>query len=114
MSTRTATSRLLPRSYFQIALPRITTQVLVSLLEMGAPILSPGAEELNRSTLYEHDRPLTIELIERLLHWLVPLRERIAAVGLGRRQAMLPLFATLPPTRTRRENAQTRFCRALI
>eukprot|EP00966_Prymnesium_polylepis_P160096 3700887-Prymnesium_polylepis.1 len=64
-------------------------QVLVSLLEMGAPILAPGAERLNRSMMHAHDRPLTFELVERLLHWLVPLRERVAAVGLGRKQALV-------------------------
>ena len=52
--------------------------MLVSLLAMGAPILAPGADRLNRSMLYAHDRPLNIELIEHLLHWLLPLKDRVA------------------------------------
>ena len=72
--------------------PRVSRrlpQVLIALLEMGAPILSIGSERLNRSTMYAHDRPLTIELIERMLQWLMPLRERVAAVGMGRRQVLV-------------------------
>ena len=46
-------------------------------------------ERLHRAQLYALERPLTIELIERLIRWLVPVRERAAAVGMGRRQILL-------------------------
>ena len=67
-------------------LPRL----IVSLLEMGAPVSVPGTHaRLHRAQLYALERPLTIELIERLIRWLVPVRERAAAVGMGRRQILL-------------------------
>jgi len=67
-------------------LPRL----IVSLLEMGAPIPQPGTHaRLMNAQLYALERPLTIELVERLIRWLVPLRERAASVGMGRRQVLL-------------------------
>ena len=46
----------------------------------------PGRQN---AALYALERPLTIEVIERLIRWLVPLRERAAAAGMGRRQVLL-------------------------
>ena len=67
-------------------LPRL----IVSLLEMGAPVVPPGAnQQLQRAQMYALERPLTIELVERLIRWLVPARERAAAVGIGRRQVLV-------------------------
>ena len=44
---------------------------------------------LQNATLYARERPLNFELIERLIRWLVPIRERAAAAGMGRRQVLL-------------------------
>ena len=67
-------------------LPRL----IVSLLEMGAPVAAPGTQaKLQRAQLYALERPLNVELIERLIRWLVPVRERAAAVGMGRRQVLV-------------------------
>ena len=67
-------------------LPRL----IVSLLELGAPVPPPGlAARLQQAQLYALERPLTIELVERLIMWLVPVRERAAAVGTGRRQVLV-------------------------
>jgi hypothetical protein len=65
-------------------------KLIVSLLEMGAPVPPPGMHaKLQQAKLYAIERPLTIELTESLLRWLVPLRERAAAVGTGRRQIVV-------------------------
>jgi len=65
-------------------------KVIVSLLEMGAPVANPQLRwRLHSAVMYAHERPLTYELIERLIRWLVPLRERAAAAGMGRRQVLL-------------------------
>ncbi len=64
-------------------------RVILSLLEMGAPVLPVGASKISNSVLYALERPLRMELVERLLCWLVPLRERASAVGFGRRQVLL-------------------------
>ena len=65
-------------------------KLIVSLLEMGAPVPAPGLHaKLLQAKMYALERPLTIELIESLLRWLVPLRERAAAVGTGRRQIVV-------------------------
>ena len=68
-------------------LPRL----IVSLLEMGAPVPPPGMldDKVAQSQLYALERPLNVELVERLIRWLVPIRERAAAVGTGRRQVLL-------------------------
>ena len=44
---------------------------------------------MREAQLYALERPLTIELVERLIRWLVPLKERAAAVGIGRRQVLV-------------------------
>ena len=67
-------------------LPRL----IVALLELGAPVPAPGMKaRLRRAQMYAIERPLNIELIERLIRWLVPVRERAAAVGMGRRQVLV-------------------------
>ena len=69
---------------------RVLPKLIVSLLEMGAPVPQPGlGARLQQAQLYALERPLTIELIERLIQWLVPIRERAAAVGTGRRQVLV-------------------------
>ena len=64
-------------------------KVITSLLASGgsAPLGKDGTE--HTAALSSMERPLTIELIERLMVWLVPFRERTAAVGLGRRQLIV-------------------------
>ena len=65
-------------------------KLIISLLEMGAPVMPPGTHaRLKQAQMYALERPLTIELIERLIRWLVPVRERAAAVGMGRRQVLV-------------------------
>ena len=68
---------------------RHTPKVITSLLASGgsAPLGKDGTE--HTAALSSMERPLTIELIERLMVWLVPFRERTAAVGLGRRQLIV-------------------------
>ena len=41
------------------------------------------------------DRPLSVGLVERLLGWLLPVKERTAAVGLGRVQVTVIAFFLL-------------------
>lgn len=55
-------------------------KVVQSLLEAGT---------IETGHTQHMDRPLTIGLVERLLGWLLPTKERTAAVGLGRRQLMV-------------------------
>ena len=64
-------------------------KVITSLLASGgsAPLGKDGTE--HTAALSSMERPLTIELIARLMVWLVPFRERTAAVGLGRRQLIV-------------------------
>ena len=72
---------------------RTLPKVIVSLLEMGAPIPLPAeAHTKQQRKLNLHstcERPITMDLVERLMRWLVPVSERAAAVGLGRRQILL-------------------------
>lgn len=55
-------------------------KVVQSLLEAGT---------IETGHTQHMDRPLTVGLVERLLGWLLPTKERTAAVGLGRRQLMV-------------------------
>ena len=51
--------------------------LITSLLEMGAPVVAPGQHaSLQQAAMYALERPLTIELVERLLRWLVPPRRK--------------------------------------
>ena len=43
-------------------------------------------QRLQHAAVYAVERPLNFELIERLIRWLVPLRERAAAASRGARQ----------------------------
>ena len=61
-------------------------KVVRSLLEAGA--IETGA-------MKNMDRPLTVGLVERLMGWLLPVKERTAAVGLGRVQVTVIAFFLL-------------------
>jgi hypothetical protein len=57
---------------------------------MGAPVANTHLKRhMQEEAAFATDRPLTFELMERLVRWLVPLRERAAAAGMGRRQVLL-------------------------
>ncbi len=53
------------------------------------------AGAIETGALKSMDRPLTVGLVERLLAWLLPVKERTAAVGLGRRQLTVIAFFLL-------------------
>ena len=61
-------------------------KVVRSLLEAGA---------IETGTMKNMDRPLSVGLVERLLGWLLPVKERTAAVGLGRVQVTVIAFFLL-------------------
>ena len=92
---RVATAALILRAAFLSGVLNVRPsadlpKVIVSLLEMGAPVANTHLKRhMQEEAAFSTDRPLTFELMERLVRWLVPLRERAAAAGMGRRQVLL-------------------------